>query len=80
MNSARAVVGVRLSGSDFPGHLTIDDACQVAERLERNISYIHVSAGIAESGQWSIGLFRESMRPKGASEGRLYPHCRWVPR
>ncbi len=51
------IVGVRLSGSDFPpGSFTIDDACQVAGRLEKegNISYIHVSAGIAESGQWSI--------------------------
>ncbi|MGI6036283.1 MAG: FAD-dependent oxidoreductase [Limnochordia bacterium] len=54
---SEAIVGVRLSGSDFPpGSFTLDDACKVAERLEKegNISYIHVSAGIAESGQWSI--------------------------
>jgi len=50
------LVGYRISGQEFiDGGLTLEEAKAFAKRLEeRGIDYIHVSAGIPETGQHSI--------------------------
>lgn len=47
------LVGYRISGQEFiDGGLTLEEAKALAKRLEENgIDYIHVSAGIPETGQ-----------------------------
>jgi len=50
------LVGYRISGEEFiDGGLTLDESKAFAKRLEeRGIDYLHVSAGIGETGQYFI--------------------------